>query len=107
MSRDITTHQNNELNKSLIVEATNTPEIDQAHRNYIVYDGEGYDVCNINFQHGQYQHVGVNGVTNEAILAILIDRLECYQTGPLACDRNARALENLHAAMKALHGKNS
>ena len=35
----------------------------------------------ITFQHGPIKEVGRNGLTNEALLAIVIDRLECAQAG--------------------------
>ena len=44
----------------------------------------------------------VNGITHEALLAILIDRLECFQHGPFANEYNAEALDCLHTALAAL-----
>ena len=40
-----------------------------------------------------------NGVTNEALLAIVIDRLEGFQDGPFACDENEAALNSLRNAL--------
>lgn len=42
------------------------------------------------------------GVTNEALLAIVIDRLEGYQSGPFACEENALALESAKASLEYL-----
>jgi len=42
------------------------------------------------------------GVTNEALLAILIDRLEGFQAGPFACEENADALRYCDAALGSL-----
>lgn len=44
------------------------------------------------FQHGPIGEVGVNGVTQEALLAIVIDRLQCFQRGPYACRENSIAM---------------
>ncbi len=44
-----------------------------------------------------------NGVTNEVLLAIVIDRLEGFQAGPFACDENARALNFCEFALDELH----
>lgn len=41
---------------------------------------------------------GVNGVTHEALIAILIDRLRGFQGGPYACRENALALTKLEEA---------
>ena len=37
------------------------------------------------FQNGPIPEVGVNGVTHEALLAIVVDRLRAFQKGPFAC----------------------
>ena len=44
-----------------------------------------------------------NGVTNEVLLAIVIDRLEGFQSGPFACDGNQKALDACRASLEALH----
>ncbi len=59
--------------------------------------------CYIHFQNGGVAENGVNGVTNEALLQIVIDRLQCFQDGPFPCDENAKALiccENALAFLK-------
>lgn len=45
------------------------------------------------FQNGPIKEVGVNGYTHEALLAILIDRMEHFQAGPYAI---ARGVEGTH-----------
>jgi len=46
----------------------------------------------ISFQEGPIPEVGRNGITMEALLAIIIDRLKGFQSGALACKENAFAL---------------
>jgi hypothetical protein len=41
---------------------------------------------------------GLNGLTHEALIAILIDRMEGFQSGPYACRENAIALTHLQDA---------
>lgn len=54
----------------------------------------------IEFQKGPLQEtIYPNGVSNEALLAILIDRMEGFQSGPYACRENAIALTHLQDAM--------
>jgi hypothetical protein len=48
--------------------------------------------ANIGFQNGPIKEVGVNGVTQEALLAIVIDRLVHFQSGPFASVENEKAL---------------
>lgn len=52
----------------------------------------------IRFQNGPIAEYGVNGLTQEVLLAICIDRLECFQSGPYACYENAMALIKLQEA---------
>lgn len=54
------------------------------------------------FQNGPIKEVGVNGITAEALLAILIDRLECFQSGPFACAENNVALQHGYRMLAAL-----
>ncbi len=51
------------------------------------------------FQNGPIKEVGVNGVTHEALLAILIDRMRGFQAGQYACRDNAVALTHLEEAL--------
>lgn len=51
------------------------------------------------FQNGAIREVGVNGITQEALLAIVIDRLSGFQTGPYACRENAHARDHCEEAL--------
>ena len=51
------------------------------------------------FQNGPIKEVGVNGVTHEALLAILIDRIRGFQSGPYSGRDNAIALTHLEEAL--------
>lgn len=62
-----------------------------------------YQSCYVGFQDGPIKEFGVNGVTNEALLAIVRDRLECFQAGPFASTDNETALNHVRFAMDALH----
>ena len=54
------------------------------------------------FQNGPIRENGVNGVTNEALLAIVIDRLRSFQLGPFPSPSNAAALLNCEHALSQL-----
>ncbi len=54
------------------------------------------------FQNGPIKEAGVNGITQEALLAIVIDRLRSFQAGPYACDDNAVALDSCEDALSFL-----
>ncbi len=57
-----------------------------------VLPGSERTVVPLLFQNGPIKEVGVNGITHEALLAILIDRLRSFQAGPYANRANAIAL---------------
>ena len=50
------------------------------------------------FQNGPIAEAGVNGITHEVLLAILIDRMEHFQSGFFACRENAIALTHMQDA---------
>ena len=69
--------------------------------------GHGYDILvddvkfPVQFQTGAVADNGVNGVTNEALLAIVIHRLEFLQ-GKFPCIQNSLAIINAKAALNVL-----
>ncbi len=67
--------------------------------------GEKATVVDFNFQNGPIPEVGVNGITEEVLLAILIDRLEGHQSGKFKCGSNTIALNHLQSALGSLHGR--
>src|SRR5439155_14188853 len=60
---------------------------------------EGQTKKVILFQNGPIKEVGVNGLTQEALLAITIDRLRSFQNGPFNCRENAIALTHCETAL--------
>ena len=53
----------------------------------------------IHFQEGPINEHGVNGVTQEALLAVVIDRLRSFQFGEYSCRENAVALTKLEEGL--------
>lgn len=51
------------------------------------------------FQNGPIKESGVNGVTQESLLAIVIDRLRSFQNGQYSCRENAIALTHCEEAL--------
>jgi len=51
------------------------------------------------FQKGPIKENGVNGVMNEDLIAIVIDRMQGFQSGKYACRENAIALTKLEEAL--------
>ncbi len=70
--------------------------------------GGAPDCYKIVYSAGEHVHVPFitldnPGVTNEALLAILQDRLEGFQAGEFPCQENQVALEAVREAQAALH----
>lgn len=57
----------------------------------------------VNFQKGPLQENDFNGCSNESVLAIVVDRLKGFQSGPYACRENALALTKIQEAIMWLH----
>lgn len=57
------------------------------------------------FQNGPINESGVNGITQEVLLAIVADRLRSFQAGPYSCRENALALTKIEEAMHWLHSR--
>ncbi len=53
----------------------------------------------ISFQNGPIKESGVNGITQEALLAVVADRLRSFQNGPYKCRENAIALTHIEEAL--------
>lgn len=53
----------------------------------------------IHFQEGPILENGVNGVGNEDLIAMIIDRLEHFQNSEFKCKENAMAITKLEEAL--------
>jgi hypothetical protein len=107
MFRELTSHKVNGLNESINIIVKDEPGPGNACHNYriepITLPGDhpegAINCCDIKFQNGPIQEVGVNGISNEALLAVVEDRLLGFQSGQFACRENAIALTKLQEAM--------
>lgn len=101
--RELTSHKVNPANDLLKVEALDGPGPGGASHKYMISGSYGGNL--LCFQNGPINEVGVNGITHEALLAILIDRMEGFQSGPFSNDYNEAALNHLRSAAGALHDR--
>jgi hypothetical protein len=102
--RKIDRHKTNLMNEALEIMTGPSDGSGASHYYEIKIEEESiavdaYNVTRLEFQRGLIKEAGVNGISNEALLAILIDRLEGFQNGPFRCRENAFALTKLEEAM--------
>ncbi len=100
--RRITSHVANSVNDLIKIEVLDEPGAGGASHRYsmVLPGGNSYT---ISFQNGPIAEKGINGITQEVLLAICIDRLQSFQRGEFACRENALALTKMEEAMHWLH----
>lgn len=111
-ARELSSHRVNDCNEAIKVEAIDGPGPGGANHIYNITipgwettsgdTGRGPIVIGLPFQNGAIKEVGTNGVTHEAVLAVLEDRLFGFQSGPYANNLNAAALYHIQAAQRCL-----
>ena len=112
-TRYITDHQVNPANDTIQIAVSDAPGAGGANHRYeltwfntkgnpseIGLDGYSTSFAKqvILFQNGLIAEVGVNGITQEVLIAICIDRLRSFQAGLYSCRENAMALTKLEEA---------
>lgn len=100
--RTIEYHKINPANDTLDVVVVDAPGHGGASHVYRVDHANtaGCDpLMTVSFQNGPIAEHGVNGVTQEILLAIVIDRLRSFQAGPFSSRENAHALTKCEEAL--------
>ncbi len=106
--REITDHvvEGDLPQNQLKIEVTDEPGPDGANHVYVIstqsgkgQTGSGRFYHTIRFQNGPIKEVGLNGITQEVLLAIVIDRLRSFQAGPYPCHANLTALYHCGEAL--------
>lgn len=112
--RTITEHKVNPVNDKLTITVLDEPGAGGANHHYMITlpdwtrapDGsDSKGVWDIYFQNGPINESGVNGLTQEALLAICADRLRSFQAGAYSCRENALALTKIEECLMWLHAR--
>lgn len=102
--RKLTDHIVNPANDKITIHVIDEPGAGGANHEYEVSGFTGIPLV-ISFQNGPINEVGVNGITQEVLLAIVADRLRSFQNGPYACRENALALTKVEEAQQWLQSR--
>jgi len=105
--RTLTDHKLNGLNEALAITVLDDPGAGGANHKYLIHLDEsvrndpkdGTVHTTIDFQNGPIQEAGVNGISGEALIAVVIDRLRSFQAGPYKCRENACALTHFEEGL--------
>lgn len=109
--RTLTDHKVNGLNEALEIKVLDEPGQGGACHEYRIElkDNSGIVAQSpdspvvlswrISFQNGPVKEFGFNGLSQEALLAIVIDRLRSFQAGTFSCRDNAIALTHCEDAL--------
>lgn len=98
-----THHDGHGLNESIVISSDVPDKSGAAH--YYEFDMQGdaqslHSAGSVRFQTGPRGEVGSTpGITEAALLAVLIDRLRGFQSGPYACRENAIQLTKLEEVL--------
>lgn len=103
--RKVIDHIANPVNDRIDISVMDEPGAGGANHYYVVDVDGSENGLDVHFQNGAIAENGVNGVTQEVLLAIVIDRLRSFQAGAFACAENANALEHSEAALGALKAR--
>lgn len=118
--REIRDHKVGEVNDGITITVHDEPGAGGANHLYMV---RGFDTstnksdpfvarhggpakhATILFQNGGLKEAGINGVTHEILLAVVIDRLRSFQAGPFPNAHNQVALAACQEALGALKAR--
>jgi hypothetical protein len=105
--RTVTKHQIDVFNQDLSIEVLSPPNRQtKATVDYLISNAvSGIELAYIKFQEGDPAKVGINGISNEALIAIVLDRLKSFQDGPHNNKFNTEAMSLLEAALDVLEDR--
>lgn len=111
MPREIHSHKVNPANDQIQIQVLDDPGADGASHVYeikvpaseVSAEGPSGQTIRLKFQNGPILDAGINGITQEVLLAIVVDRLQSFQKGPYVCRENALALTKIEEAQHWLH----
>lgn len=82
-----------------VLATTDISEVGGVHHYAVVESKNGTILSEVRFQNGPVKEAGINGVHNEDLLLMVLNRLQHFQDGPFACRENALAITKIEEAV--------
>ena len=107
---EITSHEVEGISSGITIQSLGERTIGNAFHKYELELNNpstdfGFMRLLIQFQNGDPKVVNQNGITMEALLAVVEDRLVGFQAGAYPHPKNEEALQAVRMALKALHNR--
>lgn len=111
VGRPLYDHKNNKFNRECIeVKTADERASDAAHHKYVIEvygDPSGgvqpqwaiLHTVELQFQNGGLKEVGPNGITDQALLAVVLDRIRSFNEGQFRCRENSIVITKLEEAL--------
>jgi hypothetical protein len=110
IGRPLYDHMVNRFNRECInVLTADERASDNAHHAYVIGVSRGAECsterdevverCELNFQNGGLKEVGANGITDQALIAVVLDRMRSFNDGQFRCRENSMIITKLEEAM--------
>ena len=107
--REVEFHKIGGLNDALKIQVCDAPGPGGANHEYRIFgvDDDGAKMWNqyMSFQKGPILENGVNGVSNESLLAVVLDRLDGFDRGAYATPENFAAMQHVSWALEFLRNR--
>ena len=85
--------------KYTVVQSADEKQFNANHLYRVLRKEDGMILNTVTFQKGAIKEHGVNGVMNEDLIAMVIDRLQSFQESDFKCRENAVAITKLEESL--------
>lgn len=111
IGRELFDHKNNKYNREhIVIKTADERADDNAHHKYVIEAWipqlvspgpapQMVERCEISFQNGGLKEVGPNGITDQALLAVVLDRLRSFNDGPYRSRENSMMITKLEEVL--------
>lgn len=108
IGRELFDHKTSKLNREcIVVKTADYRSEDGAHHKYTIEvfpfnaepGAEPVHTVQLEFQNGPLAEVGANGITEQALIAIVLDRFRSFNSGPYGCRENSIMITKLEEAL--------